>query len=335
MTRIVYQDIDEFSDAIRGTVGCFIRTARSPTPWWIDGIELPSSSMQHLQTGGPFTFAGRGESGALTFHVPLTQAGTVRVNGHILNADSFVVLPEERPFVWSGSDASQWATIAVPLNHTLASSVSSHDVHSAAVQRRTSKPLLDELKRLIDGARSKDPVADPNATCPGEFEHEIATALTRLMEHSVPLGPLQRIGRPQLSRPRVIATALVLMNTHEGQPIFIDDLCRATKVSERALRNIFHEFFAVGPMRLLKVRQLHEIRAALLKKQPSDDTVTEIAARFGMFDPSLLARNYKALFGESPSRTLQRSPTDAPDGMRVGWIRYASGIFLEEDANSM
>ncbi len=33
------------------------------------------------------------------------------------------------------------------------------------------------------------------------------------------------------------------MNAHEGQPLFIDDLCRATQVSERALRNIFHEFF--------------------------------------------------------------------------------------------
>jgi AraC-like DNA-binding protein len=194
---------------------------------------------------------------------------------------------------------------------------------------------LDGLKRLIDGARSKDHAADPDATCPCAFEHDIATALTHLLEHSVPADPLQRIGRPQLSRPRVIATALALMNAHEGQPIFIDDLCRATKVSERALRNIFHEFFAVGPMRLLKVRQLHEIRAALLRMQPRDDTVTQVAARFGMFDPSLLARNYKALFGESPSRTLHRSPTDAAGCMRAGWIRLASGIFLEEDSNSM
>ena len=38
-------------------------------------------------------------------------------------------------------------------------------------------------------------------------------------------------------------------------------MCNATKVSERTLRNIFQEFFGVGPMRLLKVRQLREIRS--------------------------------------------------------------------------
>ncbi|MFC4311701.1 helix-turn-helix domain-containing protein [Steroidobacter flavus] len=327
MTRIVYQDIDEFADALRGTIGCFIRTAPSAAHWWIDGLELATASMQHLHTGGPFTFAGRGKPGTLTFHVPLTNIGTVRVNGQILDADSFVVLREDRPFLWSVSDASHWASVSVPLNHTVVTSALASGAPNGTVRRRTSAEVLDGVKRLIESARGMD-VASADG--------EIASALIHALKQSVPADPGPRIGRPQLSRSIVISSALAFMNANEGQPVFIDDLCRATHVSERALRNMFHEFFGVGPMRLLKVRQLHEIRAALLRTQPRLDTVTHIAARFGVFDPSLLARNYKTLFGESPSKTLRRASTgESQARMRVGWLKHASRIFLDGDSGSM
>ena len=258
MTRIVYQDIDEFAGAMRGTIGCFIRTARSSVHWSINGIELATASMQQLQTGGPFTFAGKGQAGHLTFYLPLTEVGTVRVNGHILNANSFVVLREESPFVWSGSHACQWAAISVPLDHPLATSLVSGDAHHTAVRRRTSKALLDDLKQLIASITlSEERVTDTGEASRRSAETRIDLALIRALEHSVPADPLQRFGRPQFSRPKVISCALALLDAHEGHPIFIDDLCRATQVSERALRNIFHEFFGVGPMKLLKARQLH------------------------------------------------------------------------------
>lgn len=332
MTRIVYQDIDEFADAMRGTVGCFVRTARSVADWWMESIDLATSSMQLLQTGGPFTFAGKGQAGTLTFHMPLTEVATVRVNGHLLNADSFVVLREDRPFVWTGSNACQWVTVAVDSNHTLAASVLASQAPNAAVRRRTSKCLLDDMKQLIDGALSKDTSTDGDAIWRHNAESEIASALAHALEQSVPADPGQRIGRPQLSRSSVIASALACMNDNEGQPLFIHDLCRATQVSERALRNIFQEFFGIGPMRLLKVRQLHEIRAALLRTQPRVETVTEVAGRFGVIDLSLLARNYKALFGESPSRTLHRAPAESAEGVRVAWLRHASRIFMDVDS---
>jgi AraC family ethanolamine operon transcriptional activator len=289
--------------------------------------------MQQLHTGGPFTFAGSGKAATFTIHLPLTDVSTVRVNGHPLDADCFVVLREDFPFVWSVGDACHWATVTVPLSHALATSVLSNEAPNAAVRRRTSKHLLDGVRHLIDRAISKDVSVDIDANWRGAPEREIAAALAHAMEHSVPAGPIQRIGRPLLSRSRTIAVALSLMDANEGQPLFIDDLCRAAQVSERALRYIFHEYFGIGPMRLLKIRQLHEIRAALLRTQPGRDTVTQIAARFGVFDPSLLARNYKALFGESPSRTLHRPPIESSQRTRVNWFRCASRIFLDAEAH--
>ena len=93
---------------------------------------------------------------------------------------------------------------------------------------------------------------------------------------------------------------------------------------------IFQMFFGVGPMRLLKVRQLREIRAALMRADPQRDTVTRIAARFGIWDFSLFARNYKALFGESPSRTLRTPPSDLKVRSSLSWLHYASKIFIDD-----
>jgi AraC-like DNA-binding protein len=60
----------------------------------------------------------------------------------------------------------------------------------------------------------------------------------------------------------------VLISESRGVPLFVNDVCRAAGVSERTLRNVFHEYVGVGPMRLLKVRQLHETRSALLAADP-------------------------------------------------------------------
>jgi AraC family ethanolamine operon transcriptional activator len=137
------------------------------------------------------------------------------------------------------------------------------------------------------------------------------------------------IGRPHLSRERVIARALELIRAHDGQPLFTSDLCRAAGVSERTLRNTFNEYFGVGPIRLLKMRQLREIRAALLAADAAHETVASIAGRFGVWDFSLFARNYKRLFGESPSQTL-RMPAGSSEHTDDTWLGYAVRKFADE-----
>jgi AraC family transcriptional regulator, ethanolamine operon transcriptional activator len=96
-------------------------------------------------------------------------------------------------------------------------------------------------------------------------------------------------------------------------------------VSERTLRNIFQEYFGVGPVRFLKVRQLRSIREALLAADPTRQTVTRIVMRFGISDFSLFSYNYKALFGESPSCSLRRASKRAERTVAVPdlWLQHA------------
>jgi AraC-like DNA-binding protein len=141
-------------------------------------------------------------------------------------------------------------------------------------------------------------------------------------------APSQLRGRPTFSRDRVIASVLALMGDSTGAQLFVKDPRRAAGVSERTLRNVFYEYFGVGPMRSLKVRQFHEIRAALLAADPKRDTVTCVVTRSWISDLSLFARNYKALFGEAPLQTL-RSASSQPQRdatVQVRWLDYASRV---------
>jgi AraC family transcriptional regulator, ethanolamine operon transcriptional activator len=104
---------------------------------------------------------------------------------------------------------------------------------------------------------------------------------------------------------------------------------QATQVSERTLRAIFHEYFGADAIRLLKARQLRNIHAGLLRADPKLDTVTPVAAQHGIWDLAQFARNYKALFGESPSRTLRTPPSERCQRSTLSWLHYALRVFSE------
>jgi AraC family ethanolamine operon transcriptional activator len=158
-------------------------------------------------------------------------------------------------------------------------------------------------------------------------------AATRLLE-GLTVEESARIGRPAYSRARVLGKALEAIETQRGRPLFLKDLCRATQVSERTLRNIFQQYFGVSPMRLLKVNRLREIRAALLAADAHGDCVWKIAARFGVWDLSAFASEYKALFGELPHQTL-KSPRQMHRDINTTnatWVRYASSKLMQATA---
>lgn len=329
MARLVFRDFDEFAEAITGVDGRFIPTARSTSEWWSEAVRPGSVSLQQIQIGSATTFAGDGESGRFTLGLPMTDPTQIRIDGHFLDPDGFITLHEEQPFTFTGQDVVRWAGISVPNDTKLVSLDLLNTARSGGGPRtRSALPYLERLRWVAERAISANLDVHESAAVQA-VEEEVAICLTHVLERSTKVHD-RHVGRPQFSRGRVIARTLQLIEANEGQPLFIDDLCRVTQVSERTLRNIFHEFFGVGPMRLLKVRQLREIRAALLRADPARDTVTRIAARFGIWDFSLFARNYKALFGESPSKTLRTPPTDVKVRSPASWLQFASKIFIDD-----
>jgi AraC-like DNA-binding protein len=95
------------------------------------------------------------------------------------------------------------------------------------------------------------------------------------------------------------------------EPLHITALCRALEVSERTLRKAFHSTHGSPPCRHLRMLRLYRARRALLSASGDRATVTAIATEFGFLELGRFSVEYRAIFGESPSKTLSRArPAD-------------------------
>jgi transcriptional regulator GlxA family with amidase domain len=97
----------------------------------------------------------------------------------------------------------------------------------------------------------------------------------------------------------------------------LPDLCKAIGVPERTLRACCAEFLGMSPIRYLRLRRLGIVRAALRHADPATANVSDIARRHGFLQLGRFAAQYRAVFGEAPSTTLQRAPRDAHDTIRA------------------
>lgn len=325
MSRTVYRDFDEFAESIAGVEGRFVPTARSAAEWWLQGRVARRISFQQLQIGGRATFAGGGQQDMLTLGLPITDARCIRIDACELKEDGFIVMDRAQPFAFSGSGVTRWCGISLPLDHPNLD-VRTLEALGAADSVRTRARLvhLAHLNRLVSRMLSPDSLIENHPSVAAAQEQDIALAVAQLLECSHPDQERRVIGRPHLSRRRAVARCLDLIESNPRTPVLIEDLCRVAGMCERTLRSVFQEYFGVPPMRLLRAKQLWDVRAALLSSSPEQDTVKRIAARFGVWDLSLFAHNYKELFAELPSVTLRSRMREAPHNPGITWLKFAA-----------
>src|SRR6516162_1280499 len=95
---------------------------------------------------------------------------------------------------------------------------------------------------------------------------------------------------------------------HSGRPLNMPELCELIVVSDRTLRSCCAEFLGMSPAQYVLLRRLKEVRRALRDADPDTVNVADVAHRFGFAQLGRFAGRYRAIFGETPSTTLQRTP---------------------------
>lgn len=108
-----------------------------------------------------------------------------------------------------------------------------------------------------------------------------------------------------VSHERVVRRAHEVLAARPRDPIYLSELCEATGVSERTLRNAFQHVYGLSPIRFLNLRRMDQVRAALREADPGTRRVSEIAQDFGFTNPGRFATEFRELFGERPSQTLR------------------------------
>lgn len=117
-------------------------------------------------------------------------------------------------------------------------------------------------------------------------------------------GPVERISPS--ARKRVVDRARDVIAAHDGEPIAIPTLCHQIGVSRRKLQYCFQDCLGISPGVYIRLFRLNAIHRTLSYGNDSM-RVQDEAVRWGFFHLGHFCSDYRRLFGERPSDTLNRA----------------------------
>jgi AraC-like DNA-binding protein len=209
------------------------------------------------------------------------------------------------------SGAAEYATMSLPLADmaALGEVMAGADLMPPRDAFSVTPPsaAMARLQRLHAAAArmaetAPELIADPDAA--HSLEQALIGALADCLRHRP-----EHETRPAQGRHAIVLDRFRrMLEDNPDQPIYIPELCKAIRVPERTLRVCCQEHLGMSPKRYLVLRRMNLARRALRVTSAEAATVTEIATRFGFWQLGRFAVEYRGLFGEAPSATLQRPP---------------------------
>jgi len=304
MSRVTTGTFDEIAEALQGLDGRVTLTGLEQEKWCIHHYSIGRVSIHVGQDGAPNLYEGASESDALILFLPLANQEVIRFDGREVGCVSLASIAPGHSVTVASAAPNHYAACKIPIDLLAGSKrFNDGDIDAFATSNAIwvlSADRMNHIRKLLTRLIAADcRLVSVQAARTAEEEW-----ITLMLDASrFPSGQNVR-GRPAFSRQRIISKALECIQGSQDETLYVEDLCNAAGVSERTLRGVFNEYFGIGPIRYLRQRRLHRIRAALLATQQGRDTISSIASGFGVWDFGRFAREYKATFGELPSQTL-------------------------------
>ncbi|MCP4769670.1 MAG: helix-turn-helix domain-containing protein [Gammaproteobacteria bacterium] len=123
-----------------------------------------------------------------------------------------------------------------------------------------------------------------------------------LMTSSVP-----KVRNTAESRDRALSSAIDYIQSLPGEAVTVEDICLDIGINKRTLQRAFMEKYNVTPKQYLQVQRLNSVYRTLLRSDPTATKIRDVAIDEGYWHMSQFAADYRRLFGELPSTTLNRS----------------------------
>ncbi len=297
------EDIDALATAIAdGLEAEYVQleAKRFSARWTI--VSVPDMVVQFAREDVAVVRRIRVPAGRCAFVVPLAVPESARWNARAVNGDELIVCAPRSECYACDPARTTFAIISVPEQSSAAALAggfaTGHTSDCTVVPRgRDARELQQRLTALFDKTVSAATI-DPRSV-----RTAIGGALDACLRNAV---ALDRQVAASVCRSRIVRRAEEFFRCHVGESVSIAQLSSASGVSERSLRNAFYDVCTTSPKRYLRLLQLHHVRRALRSPQDAS-TVTDVATLHGFFELGRFAGEYKALFGEVPSQTLQRA----------------------------
>ena len=308
MLKLICSEFDEFEEALYGVQGRYILKTRQQRDWRLRIVDLGGIAVMAGREGAGTVYNGTGLPDYFNIFVPLSGHEMTTVDGNRFDKRTVGWMIPGAMFHIDATRPASWMTIAM----------------SSELVMRWAALHDDEFDPLLLGKnlvmRSTDRIAmlvrlvrrlfQVEIDAPEELHGELAEAAARSELLDAVFALLLPVnGRSVLHTKgyidysRVLRIALELIDSMSNTALSTEDLCAATGASERTLRNVFKSHLGISPHQYLIGHRLRAIHAAL-KRAPPGETVTNVCARYGVWDFGRFARQYRDYFGLLPSQAL-------------------------------
>ena len=295
---------DEYADKIRKANALPLVTSPPTERCDFAQVKLCQTTLQFGSGAAGTIVHGKTCSDAyLIFMQSREGPEAVVFDGRIIKWPEIVIVPPDCNFSFASAGATQWISMSVPTK--LADTA--HDLGRPVVSIENNKtvktPTATELKEFINGAavaRQRVRLARPRSKID---PRAIERSLLRILQNTLSNSLSDRCSFDKRTE-RIILKVLECLQVDNRIPVLA--LAEAASVSERTLHRAFKKYFHIGPKRYLKIRQLNLVRNAIRQSHPASTSVTDILAEHGVTEFGRFATEYKALFNESPTETLQK-----------------------------
>jgi len=312
MQLISTATFEQLEEAVRGSIdGRFVLTGREISGWSIATSMAGRLMVQVGEEGAANFYEGVTHKDSLILYLTLNSPESMIINGQDLHHASLAIVPPKGLGVARTLTAVRVSMLTVPID--MLQTTQRFDPSDMALLAGSygvvsvDSTKLASLRGVIERFMAiEEPLSEPAGRV--AEEEFMAHILNTVASSAASDG--ERRGRPWVSREQVLTKIVDLIACADGEVLYVEDLCRAAGVSERTLRAIFNDTFGLGPIRYLRHRRLHLARTALRAARPGRDTVASIAADYGFWEFGRFAQEYRALFGELPSRTLGNTKHD-------------------------
>ncbi len=105
-------------------------------------------------------------------------------------------------------------------------------------------------------------------------------------------------------RPPALRSAISYIDDNAADDIGVADIAAAVELTPRAVQYMFRKHLGTTPLGYLRRVRLERAHRDLVDADPTVDTVTAIAGRWGFAHAGRFSGTYRQTYGTAPSSTL-------------------------------
>lgn len=141
-----------------------------------------------------------------------------------------------------------------------------------------------------------------------QLEDSLCLHMLLLLPHNYSTQLHHQPARPT---PRTIKRACSYINTNIEKNITVEQLAEAADVTAATLTRHFQYYLGEPPIKYIRGKKLEQVHA-LLQHTTVNQSVTDIALRYGFNHLGRFADYYRRHYGELPSETLRQAQHEVP-----------------------